>query len=143
MGIFQLTNLLHYAISTFNNMLSSLPSFIQNIIHAILAVCFPFYSLYRGFVMLIDRIHNITHPIYRAITLLTRLFTFFITLPIRIVTFVITLIQGLLKNLLIVLIVTGIIIGLFLIFSNDEQYNYIKSYVRNATDVILKQCSMV
>ena len=88
MGIFQLTNLLHYAISTFNNMLSSLPSFIQNIIHAILAVCFPFYSIYQGFMVLINRIHRIGYPIYRAMTLLTRLFTFFVTLPLRIITFV-------------------------------------------------------
>ncbi len=124
-------------------MLSSLPSFIQNIIHAILAFCFPFYSLYRGFMVIVNRIHNITHPIYRAVTLLTRLFTFFITLPIRIITFVIMIIQGLLKNILIVLILTGIIIGLILVFSNEEQYNYMKSSLRNATDVILKQCSMI
>lgn len=93
--------------------------------------------------MTVNRIHNITYPIYRGITLLTRLFAFFITLPMRIITFLIMLIQGLLKNLLIILILAGIIIGLIVIFSNEEQYNHMKSYLRNATDVLLKHSSMV
>ncbi len=124
-------------------MLSSLPFFLRNIVHVILAFCFPFYSLYQGFMMTVNRIHNITYPIYRGITLLTRLFAFFITLPMRIITFLIMLIQGLLKNLLIILILAGIIIGLIVIFSNEEQYNHMKSYLRNATDVLLKHSSMV
>jgi hypothetical protein len=53
------------------------------------------------------------------------------------------LIQGLLKNLLIILILAGIIIGLIVIFSNEEQYNHMKSYLRNATDVLLKYSSMI
>jgi hypothetical protein len=142
-GIFQIFNLLHYSIATFNNMLSSLPFFIRYIVHAVLAFCFPFYSAYQGFMMLISRIHRITYPIYRVMTLLTNLFTFFITLPLRIITFVTTQAQILLRNLLIISIITAIIIGLIVLFLDETQFNYIKSYVRNTTDVILKQSSII
>jgi hypothetical protein len=142
-AIFQFFNLLHYSIATFNNMLSSLPFFIRYIVHAILAFCFPFYSAYQGFMMLINRIHRITYPIYRALTLFTRLFTFCITMPLRIITFVATKTQVLLKNLLVFSIIAAIIIGLIALFLDENQFNYIKSYVRNTTDVILKQSSMV
>jgi len=142
-GILQLFNLLHYAITTFNNMLSSLPYCIRYIVQIILAFFFPFYAGYQGYLMLIDRIHRITYPIYRGITLLTRLFTFFITIPLRIITFIITQTQVLLRNLLIILIFVGIIIGLILLFADEQQLNYMKSYIRNTTDLILKHSSMV
>jgi hypothetical protein len=142
-GIFQFFNLIHYSIATFNNMLSSLPFFLRSIVHGILAFCVPFYSVYQAGAMLINRIHGITYPIYRVITLFIRLFTFFITLPIRIITYVTTQTQVLLKNLLIILIFASIIIGLIVLFSNDQQSNYIKSYLRNTTNVLLKYTSMV
>jgi uncharacterized membrane protein HdeD (DUF308 family) len=124
-------------------MLSSLPYCIQYIIHGILAFCVPFYSVYRGSMMLMNRIYRITYPFYRAITLIARLFTWFITLPIRIVTYVTTQTQVLLINLIKFLIIVSIIIGLVVLLMDEEQLNYVKSYVRNATDLILKQASMV
>jgi hypothetical protein len=124
-------------------MLSSLPFFIQSIIHGILAFSIPFYSVYQGCIMLINRIHRITYPIYRGITLFTQLFTFFITLPMRIITFTVTQTRVLLKNLLIILIIGGIIIGLIVLFSDEQQLNYMKLYLRNTTDVLLKYSSMV
>lgn len=142
-AIIQFFNLLHYSIATFNNMLASLPFCIRYIVQAILTFCFPFYSLYQGIMLFINRIHGITYPIYRAITLFTHLFTFFITLPIRIITFLITQTQILLRNLLIILIIAGIIIGLIVLFSDEQQLDYMKSYLRNTTDVLLKYTSMV
>jgi steroid 5-alpha reductase family enzyme len=93
--------------------------------------------------MLVNRIHRITYPIYRGITLVARLFAFFITLPIRIITFVTTQTQVLLKNLLILLIIISIIIGLIVLFSDEQQSNYMKSYIQNKTNVLLKYSSMV
>lgn len=142
-GIFKFTNLLHYSITTFNNMLSSLPFFIRHLVHGILAFCFPFYSIYQGFSTIFNRIHRVIYPIYRAITFVTRIFTFFITLPMRIIAFIPTLLQDLLKNLLIILILVGFVIGLLVLFSNEEQLNSLKSYLRNTTDMLLKQSSMV
>lgn len=124
-------------------MLASLPFCIRYFVQAILAFCFPFYTVYQGFAMLINRIHRVSYPIYRAITLFTRLFAFFITLPIRIITFLLTQIQFLLKNLLIVLIIAGIILGFIVLFSNQEQIDYMKSYLQNTTNVLLKYTSMV
>ena len=37
----------------------------------------------------------------------------------------------------------AIIIGILVVFLNENQLNYIKSYVTNTTDLILKQASMV
>lgn len=124
-------------------MLASLPFFVRHFIHAILAVCFPFYSIYQGLTKIINQIHRIVYPIYRAITFVTRIFAFFITLPMRIIAFIPTLLQDLLKNLLIILILVGFVIGLLVLFSNEEQLNTLKSYVRNTTDMLLKQCSMI
>jgi steroid 5-alpha reductase family enzyme len=123
--------------------MASLPFCIRYIVHAILAFCFPFYSIYQGWLMLISRIHRITYPIYRAVTLLTRLFTFFITLPVRIITFAITKTQTLLKSLLILAIIAGIIVGIITLFLDEHQLDYFKSYVRNTTDVILKHSSII
>jgi hypothetical protein len=124
-------------------MLSSLPFCLRYIVHAICAFCFPFYSIYQGYVVIINRIHRITYPIYRGTTLFARLVTFFITLPIRIIRFITTETQVLLKNLLIILIITSIIIGLIVLFSDEQQLNYMKSYIRNTTDLLLKYSSMV
>ncbi|CAF2391425.1 unnamed protein product [Rotaria sp. Silwood2] len=142
-GIFQLFNLLHYSIATFNNMLSSLPFCVRYMIHLLFTLCFPFYTIYQSSILLINRIHRITYPIYRAVALLTHLFTFFITLPMRIITFLTTQMHILLRNLLILLIFAAIIIGLIVLFSDDNQFNYIKSHIRNTTDWILKQSSMI
>jgi hypothetical protein len=124
-------------------MISSLPFFIRYFVHAILAFCLPFYSVYQGSMLLMNRIYRITYPFYRVITLLARLFTFIITLPLRIITYVTTQTQLLLINILKFLIVVGIIIGLILLFMDEHQLDYVKAYVRNTTDLILKQASMV
>ncbi|CAF0754766.1 unnamed protein product [Rotaria sp. Silwood1] len=124
-------------------MLSSLPFCIRYMIHLIFTICFPFYTIYQTSILLINRIHRITYPIYRAMTLVTRLFTFFVTLPMRIITFFTTQIPVLLRNLLILLILAAITIGFIVLFSDGNQFNYIKSYIRNTTDWILKQSSMI
>jgi hypothetical protein len=93
--------------------------------------------------LLMNRIYRITYPFYRVITLLARLFTFIITLPLRIITYVTTQTQLLLINILKFLIIIGIIIGLILLFMDEHQLDYVKAYVRNTTDLILKQASMV
>ncbi|CAF0915672.1 unnamed protein product [Adineta steineri] len=142
-GIFQLMHVLHYSLTTFNNMISSLPFCIRYIVQLILTICFPFYSLYQGYILLINRIHRIAYPFYRVITLVTRLFTFFVTLPIRILTYVFTQTQVFLQNLLKFSIVVAIIIGLIALFLEENQLNYIKSYVQNTTDSIFKQSSIV
>ncbi|CAF4108657.1 unnamed protein product [Rotaria socialis] len=128
---------------TCNNIMSSLPFFIRYIVHGVLAICFPFYSIYQGYIVLINRIHQITYPIYRAITLVSRIFTFFVQLPLKIITFCITETRTLLRNLLILLIFVGIIFALALILLNNNQLDYIKSYVQNTTDFILKKSSMI
>ncbi|CAF0805646.1 unnamed protein product [Rotaria sordida] len=142
-AILQLFHLVHYSIATFNNMLSSLPFCIRYMVHLLFSICFPFYTIYQSSMLLINRIHRIAYPIYRAITLFTRLLNFFVTLPLRIITFLTTQIHVLLRNLLILLIFAAIIIGLIVLFSDDNQLNYIKSYTRNTTDWILKQSSMI
>ncbi|CAF2146512.1 unnamed protein product [Rotaria magnacalcarata] len=141
--IFQLLNVLHSVMATFNNIMSSLPFFLRYIVHGLLAICFPFYSVYQGYVVLINRIHQITYPIYRAVTLISRIFTFVVQLPLRMITFCITETQALLRNLLILLIFVGIIFALALILLNNNQLDYIKSYVQNTTDFILKKSSMI
>ena len=140
-GIFNLTNLLHYSITTFNNLIISLPFGIRHLVQAILAFCLPFYSIYQGFALIFNRLYRIAHPIYRAITLVVRIFTFFIEFPMRIITFIPILLQKLLKNLLVILILAGILIGLLVLFSNEEQLNSLKSYLRNTTDILWKQSS--
>lgn len=130
-------------ITAFNNLLASLPSFIRYIIHALLAICFPFYTIYQGYMALINRIHQITYPIYRTITFITRLFTIFVQLPVRIITFLINETRNLLKNLFILLIFVSIILALLVIFLDEDQLIYIKSHIHNATDFILKKSSMI
>ena len=139
----QLFNVLQSSLTTFNNTISSLPFFIRYFVHAILAFCLPFYSVYHGITMVINRIYRISYPFYRLITLIARLLTFFITLPLRIITYVTTQTQALLINLIKLLIIMAIIIGILVVFLNENQLNYIKSYVTNTTDLILKQASMV
>ena len=142
-GIFQLINLLNYSIATLNNILSSLPVFIQNIVHIILGIFFPFYSICQGYMRFMNRIHRIICPFYRVLTLITRLFAFLITLPIRILTFFLTQTQVILQNLFTILIIAAIVIGLIIIFTDEHQLNYIKSYIWNSTNMLIKQCSMI
>ncbi|UJR35811.1 hypothetical protein I4U23_028559 [Adineta vaga] len=142
-GIFQFFNLLHYSIATFNNMLSSLPFCIRYLVQIILAFCFPFYSVYQGISLFINRIYGITYPIIRVVTLISRLFTFFIALPLRIITFVYTQLQDLFKNLLKFTIVVAFIIGIVALLLDEQQLNLIKSYARNVTNVLLKHSSTV
>ena len=141
--MFQFIHLIQYSLATFNNMLSSLPFCIRYLVHAVLAFCFPFYSMYLGCMMFINRIQSIAYPFYRIAMLLTRIFTFFVTLPVRIITSIVTQSQALLKNLLVLLISAGVIIGLTVLFLDEYQVNYLKSYVQNTTDLILKKTSMI
>ena len=92
---------------------------------------------------LFNRIHRIIYPFYRALTLVTRLFAVVITFPIRMLTFVLTQTQVVLQNLFTILIIAAIVIGLIIIFSNEHQLSYIKSYIWNSTSILMKHCSMI
>jgi hypothetical protein len=113
------------------------------IVQAILAFCFPFYSVYQALMMLIKRIRRIIYPIYRLVMFVSRLFTIFVTLPLRIITFIVTQTQEVFKSLLKFSIVVAVAVAIVALLLDEPQSNYIKAYVRNATDVLFKQSSTV
>ena len=142
-GIVQIFSVFQYALTTLNNMLASLPFFVRYIVHGVLAVCFPFYSIYQGYLTLVNRIYRVAYPIYRAINFFASLVTTIVTLPVRIVTYVVSKTESFLKNLLVGAIVLGMGLGLVALFLDEYQSAYLKSSLRNATDILLKQFSMV
>ena len=142
-GIAQIFSVFVYTLTTFNNMIASLPFFVRYLAHGVLAVCFPFYSIYQGYLTLVNRIYRVAYPIYRAINFFTGLVTTLVTLPVRIVTFVVSKTESFLKNLLVATIVLGMGLGLVALFLDEYQSAYLKSSLRNATDILLKKCSMV
>ncbi|CAF1639589.1 unnamed protein product [Adineta ricciae] len=142
-GILQFFNLLHYSLTTFNNMIQSLPFCIRYFVQVVLAFCFPFYAAYQAFVLMINRIYRVTNSVSRIFTLITRLFTFVITLPLRIFAFLRTLAEDLFKNLLKLAIVTAIIVGILALVLDEQQLNLIKAYAHNVTNMLLKSSSTV
>jgi len=133
-ALFKIMNLIHMILNYINSTLSSLPFFVRYFVHIILTISFPFYKIYQIYLALANRIYQIIYPLYRAVTLLARILTFFIQLPVRIVTYLLTSLENLLKTLIILIIIVCLIFAISLIFLDDKQIDYMKSYFHNKTN---------
>lgn len=138
-AIFKCFHLLQYSIITFNNTIASLPFFVRYIVHGIIALCFPFYAVYRTYMLLFNRITRIVYPLYRAVTLFTRILAFFIQLPVRIITYLLTSLEHFFKTLLILLIAVSLLFGIVLLFLDEHQLIFLKSYFHNKTNLFFNR----
>jgi hypothetical protein len=103
-----------------------------------MAVCFPVYSIYQGYLMFVNRIYRVTYPIYRALRFAAYLIALVVTLPIRIITYLVTRTEVLLNNFFVTIVIIGVALGLLSLFLEQYPLDYLQSLVYNSTSLLFK-----